>query len=396
MPDAEMPHNDIGAERSLLGSMLRNPMIIKECSALVREDQFHGHANGKIFAAMVKMDMDGMPVDLSTVTSQLLQDRQLDEAGGPAYIVGLWGEAPCAENYFQYAANIRNAADRRHQERMTGKPDGTTIVGVITAYFQDRYRPAFRRGSNLFSDREGREITGAEACKAPTSDLLPALHRAADYPRDKNGEPNRASAPHVFRSWAPIAWADLLAKTKGEEEAEQIAEKAADQFAERVKRLILTPYTLAHTIRAGDTVRNDQQRRTLYDWCRAFAKPGGFRDIRGLRLYCRLDEANNLHIAIAHALFGQIGLASPCSDRTFGSLCEHYGLGIRRRGRSRMVELTAEIVAELACVDDDDDDDVSTRTRPREGTSSSSSSSTLNQVKEEPAEEAITEGRRVG
>jgi replicative DNA helicase len=114
-PDASVmdrlpPHNR-DAERSLLGSMLRDNKIIPEMPNLVRADHFYVYAHQKIFDAITKLNDDGgKPADLVTVAEWLSQEKLLDEIGGPEYLFGLFDAAPSAAHYHQYAEIIRQKA----------------------------------------------------------------------------------------------------------------------------------------------------------------------------------------------------------------------------------------------------------------------------------------------
>src|ERR1700686_138038 len=104
------PHNR-DAERSLLGSMLRDNLIIPEVVNLVKADHFYVFGHQKIYDAITKLNDDGgKPADLVTVAEWLSQEKLLDEIGGPAYLFDLWDAAPSAAHYHQYAEIIRQKA----------------------------------------------------------------------------------------------------------------------------------------------------------------------------------------------------------------------------------------------------------------------------------------------
>ncbi len=108
------PHNR-DAERSLLGSMLRDNAIIAEAVNLVRADDFYVFAHQKIFEAVTKLNDDaGKPADIVTVAEWLSQAKLMEEIGGPAYLAELWDAAPSAAHYRQYADIIRQKAISRN------------------------------------------------------------------------------------------------------------------------------------------------------------------------------------------------------------------------------------------------------------------------------------------
>ena len=220
-----------------------------------------------------------------------------------------------------------------------------TIAQVIHGYLRRKYDPTFRRGSAIWSNTLAREITRAEACAAPTSDIIPALTAAVDFPRGEHG-PKRSAVPSTFRQWAPIAFADLLASLDDEADSPEIAESAGNAFRAAVGDALMSIEPLAY--KHGPDERAEIQRRSLLDWCTLFAKPGPWRRIRSLSIWCKSSNVG-LAIAIHPRLFAQIrrsGLASDYSQ--FKELAERYNVGIEgRTSQSRFVELTADFIGEL-------------------------------------------------
>src|SRR5262249_15269842 len=96
------PHNR-DAERSLLGSMLRDNKIIPEAVNLVKADHFYLVAHKRIFEAITRLNDDaGKPADIVTVAEWLDQNKFMEEISGPGYLLDLWDAAPCAAHYRQY------------------------------------------------------------------------------------------------------------------------------------------------------------------------------------------------------------------------------------------------------------------------------------------------------
>ena len=104
------PHNR-DAERSLLGSMLRDNLIINEIVHLVKAEHFYVYGHQKLFDAITKLnDEGGKPADIVTVAEYLRQQKQLDDVGDVPYIAELIDAAPSAAHFRQYAEIIRNKA----------------------------------------------------------------------------------------------------------------------------------------------------------------------------------------------------------------------------------------------------------------------------------------------
>jgi replicative DNA helicase len=104
------PHNR-DAERSLLGSMLRDNLIINDVVPLVKADQFYIYAHQKIYEALTKLNVEeGKPADLVTVAEYLSQAKTLEDAGGVAYLAELFDAAPSAAHFRQYGEIVRQKA----------------------------------------------------------------------------------------------------------------------------------------------------------------------------------------------------------------------------------------------------------------------------------------------
>ena len=104
------PHNR-DAERSVLGSMLRDNNVIPEVVQLVRADDFYVFAHQKIFEALATLNIEqGKPADVVTLANWLNDNKLIEDAGGYAYLVELWDAAPSAANARHYADIIRQKA----------------------------------------------------------------------------------------------------------------------------------------------------------------------------------------------------------------------------------------------------------------------------------------------
>ena len=73
----EYPH-DIEAERSLLGSMLISKDACNEILSLATPDDFYLEGHRILFEAMKAIDSQNNPVDVTTLTSYLM-DKKLVE-----------------------------------------------------------------------------------------------------------------------------------------------------------------------------------------------------------------------------------------------------------------------------------------------------------------------------
>jgi replicative DNA helicase len=103
------PHN-ADAERSVLGSMLKDNAVVGDVLQLVREDNFYTDAHRKIFRAIADLYDKGQPADLVTLAEALKQRGWVEDIGGYAYVAELWEAAPTAANAEYYARIVRDKA----------------------------------------------------------------------------------------------------------------------------------------------------------------------------------------------------------------------------------------------------------------------------------------------
>lgn len=104
----ELPYN-LEAERAVLGAcMLSKEAIHKVRRVLEERAAFHDERNGAIWAAMLRLTDERVPVDLLTLTDELSKRGLLDKQQGPFKLTGLYltelmSDVPTAEYAEHYA-----------------------------------------------------------------------------------------------------------------------------------------------------------------------------------------------------------------------------------------------------------------------------------------------------
>ena len=117
MANREYPH-DIEAERSLLGSMLISKDKCIDILNKTVEDDFYDDSHQAIFKAMAAINEEGTPVDVTTVTSYLMDHSQLDKIGGD-YLLRLSESVPTVAHSEYYLKILHNKATLRRIIRET-------------------------------------------------------------------------------------------------------------------------------------------------------------------------------------------------------------------------------------------------------------------------------------
>ncbi len=239
-----------------------------------------------------------------------------------------------------------------------GQTTGPSALVLIRQHLLDYYRPTFRRGPNLYSDALGREIARAEACYAPTPQLVDDLEMAADCPRGR-AAPSAPPSPGYIGPGASVAWRGVLDRAaRGGSDGRGRRRGAEDEL-----RAAIWQHMLGRVVSLGHVVRDEEgddytevQARSLLDWCHLWADRGSWESIRSYWLWCRLDGGEELpkplagasdeekavrlqliagesgadaYVALRVELAGQVGVRvlADWSQHRLTDLCEHYGLG---------------------------------------------------------------------
>ena len=110
---ANVPHQNLDAEESVLGAMMLSPHSIDSAMSVLKPGDFYRASHGIMFHVMVTMHLEGMPVDTLTLRDRLQQDGLLDSVGGQAKVIELACIVPATANTPHYANIVKDKAVRR-------------------------------------------------------------------------------------------------------------------------------------------------------------------------------------------------------------------------------------------------------------------------------------------
>ena len=123
----KVPPQSLEAEQALLGGLLVDPHAFNHVADIVASNQFYRYQHTLIYDAMLALFNQSEPVDVITVSEQLLAKDLLEQAGGRAYVSDLALSILTTENIRTYAQMVRDKAMLRQLIQT-----GTDIVA--TAY----------------------------------------------------------------------------------------------------------------------------------------------------------------------------------------------------------------------------------------------------------------------
>src|SRR5262245_17053860 len=194
-----LPPQSRDAERSVLGSMLRDNADINEILQIFQTaDYFYFDAHQKVFNAIKDTYNDGHPVDLVILTESLKTRKQLEDVGGVEYLADLWEAAPTAANAEYYAKTVREKSITR------------SLIHASTEILRDAYDQALP-AEELLGTAESKILDIAEkGVTSNTTTLLDALNEAYTRIDQRMGrkDPNAISG-------IPTGFVDLDALTAG-------------------------------------------------------------------------------------------------------------------------------------------------------------------------------------
>ncbi len=100
--DVAMPHST-DAEKAVIGAMILDVSQIENVMALIKPEAFYHRRHELLCRAIVDLYEKGLSVDFTTLTTEMRRRGQLEEVGGPGYIIGL-------EQYVFSTANAKDHA----------------------------------------------------------------------------------------------------------------------------------------------------------------------------------------------------------------------------------------------------------------------------------------------
>ena len=102
--------NNLEAEESVLGACFLSKYALQKACESLSEESFYSEKNAKIFASLSSLMDKKIPIDLTTVTSDLKNKQILDEIGGVEYLTEVLNFVPTATNIDYYIKTVEDTA----------------------------------------------------------------------------------------------------------------------------------------------------------------------------------------------------------------------------------------------------------------------------------------------
>ncbi|QPG05881.1 replicative DNA helicase [Salinimonas marina] len=146
----KVPPHSIEAEQSVLGSMLIDRDSWDKVAEQVIDQDFYNRSHQIIYRAIVRLLNRNEPVDLITVSEELEQHDELEDAGGFAYLGELAKNTPSSANVVSYAKIIAERAITRE------------LIGAAHEIAEIGYNPEGRDSADILDYAESKVFEIAE------------------------------------------------------------------------------------------------------------------------------------------------------------------------------------------------------------------------------------------
>lgn len=102
--------NNIEAEQSVLGACFLSKYALQRTCEALQEESFYSEKNAKIFTSMASLLENDIPIDITTVTTDLKNKNLLAEVGGVEYLTEIVNFVPTATNIDYYIKSVEESA----------------------------------------------------------------------------------------------------------------------------------------------------------------------------------------------------------------------------------------------------------------------------------------------
>jgi len=105
----EIPNNP-EAEQAVIGSMFLEKNALQKACEVLNSEAFYFNNNAKIFGTIKDMAEKKVPIDLTTVTTELKNKSILNEVGGVEYLTEILDSVATSANIDQYIKSVEESA----------------------------------------------------------------------------------------------------------------------------------------------------------------------------------------------------------------------------------------------------------------------------------------------
>jgi len=146
----KIPPHSVEAEQSILGGLLLDNESWDQVADIVTEDDFYRYDHRLIYRAIVVLISEGKPCDIITLSESLDSVKELENAGGLAYLGALAKNIPTAANIKAYANIVKERSIFRQ------------LIHVGSTITDDAFNPDGRSSAEILDKAEQQVFNIAE------------------------------------------------------------------------------------------------------------------------------------------------------------------------------------------------------------------------------------------
>ncbi len=172
MAEKVMPHN-IDAEKSVLGSMFLSKTAVQKALENLQKATFYYESNGIIFDAISSLVDKGKPIDITTVTAELDEKKELKQVGNVEYLAEIVNAVPSASNVDEYIRIVEECSIKRRLIE-----EASEIVNQVytsTEDLTDLLETAERKVTNVVKSKKGTQFRNMKDILSKTQSDLERL-----------------------------------------------------------------------------------------------------------------------------------------------------------------------------------------------------------------------------
>lgn len=102
-----IPPQNIEAEQSILGGLMLDREALDQIGDMIEVSDFYKPSHQKVYEAIKELHQKGQPIDIITVTNVLQAHGDLEQVGGPEYLVSLLDKTISSANITSHAKIVR-------------------------------------------------------------------------------------------------------------------------------------------------------------------------------------------------------------------------------------------------------------------------------------------------
>jgi replicative DNA helicase len=116
-----VPPQALDAERTILGSMLIDGMVVDIALERLSDDDFYSEAHTKLFICMRELSEKSTPIDIITLSEKLRQKEWMEDVGAEGYLAELAENVVTAGNVQHYAQIVKEKSTLRRLIHASGE-----------------------------------------------------------------------------------------------------------------------------------------------------------------------------------------------------------------------------------------------------------------------------------